>query len=304
VSARRNKEALRFEPGEVLSDFQRASSQSSGLPSSTFKRDYVVTSGSKSTELPFGRAKRREELIPRYEALPADKIPDSFPTIPRNELLQANKASIPEASTHEVPKPLPHRPIGKPNVLDSQLPTPPPDPLNPPKREDTGPTAMTWSEFIEKEDTKTTWKTEGANPTEEPAASTYPPQLPARPVQQGSAVPPYNQQYAPQYAQQQYVQQVPVAPTHTDEADRKHSKRSRKHSHSEGARGTLEKMEDNLKAVVMDVKAGVKELFGKDVHKEKQLAEHYRQEGDRKEKPRKRGEYYDPQLNTDEVHGH
>jgi len=55
----------------------------------------------------------------------------------------------------------------------------------------------------------------------------------------------------------------------------------------------------------MDLKAGVKELFGKDVTKEKELAEYYRQEGDRKEREHERKKnFYDAKARIEEVHGH
>jgi hypothetical protein len=183
---------------------------------------------------------------------------------------------------------------------------------------------MTWPEFIEKEEMKpTVWKQEGANPSEEPLAPTMSKFGRPTPVQfneQRPVVEPNRPMTDRQEIAELNAATIPPPPPLVPmsgvsqpmnpeealpESHPKPSKRNRKDSKGEAARGTLEKMEENIKAMVMDVKAGVKELFGKDVTKEKELAEHYREEGDRKEQEhRRKKDFYDAKSHLEEVHGH
>jgi hypothetical protein len=177
---------------------------------------------------------------------------------------------------------------------------------------------MTWPEFIEKEEMKpTTWKHEEANPSEEPAAPTMSKFGRPTPVKEGG----YREQRpvvseSPEELNALTIPPPPPPPMagvsqpmnpepSLPESHPKPSQRSRKDSRAESARGTLEKVEENIKAMVMDVKAGVKELFGKDVTKDKELAEHYREEGERKQQEhRRKKEFYDAKSHIEEVHGH
>jgi hypothetical protein len=85
----------------------------------------------------------------------------------------------------------------------------------------------------------------------------------------------------------------------------KPSTQNRREAFAENTKGTLVKANQNLKAVVLDIKAGVKEIFGKDAEHDHEVAERHRQKALQKEMEHQRkSNFYDAKANLEEVHGH